>query len=174
MDRCPWAKTDLYVEYHDSEWGVPVHDDRLLFEFLILEGMQAGLSWETVLRKRDAFRRAFARFEPAKVARFTSRGERNPGRPWRSEVTISRALSTPLTSLSARRSSTTVSRYLTYSGLVRFKGTSFGRDPPDPPGNADEYQNKGVMEKAIRKYLKTKDRQNRRVAKTRAMRVGSS
>ena len=59
MDRCPWAKTDLYVHYHDTEWGVPVHDDRLLFEFLILEGAQAGLSWETILNKRESYRAAF-------------------------------------------------------------------------------------------------------------------
>ena len=59
MNRCPWAKTDLYMQYHDTEWGVPVHDDRLLFEFLILEGAQAGLSWETILKKRDNYRAAF-------------------------------------------------------------------------------------------------------------------
>src|SRR6516164_6591987 len=70
MDRCPWAKTDLYVHYHDTEWGVPVHDDRLLFEFLILEGAQAGLSWETILRKRDNYRAAFDNFEPAVIARY--------------------------------------------------------------------------------------------------------
>jgi DNA-3-methyladenine glycosylase I len=61
------------LSYHDVEWGTPVHDDRLLFEFLILEGMQAGLSWETVLKKRDAFRRAFVRFDPVKVSRFTAK-----------------------------------------------------------------------------------------------------
>ena len=61
------------ISYHDIEWGSPLHRDRLLFEFLILEGMQAGLSWETVLRKRDAFRSAFARFDPVKVAKFTSK-----------------------------------------------------------------------------------------------------
>jgi DNA-3-methyladenine glycosylase I len=70
MDRCPWAKTDLYVQYHDAEWGVPVHDDRLLFEFLILEGAQAGLSWETILKKREDYREAFDRFEPAVVAKY--------------------------------------------------------------------------------------------------------
>src|SRR5437667_5852450 len=70
MDRCPWAKTDLYVLYHDTEWGVPVHDDRLLFEFLILEGAQAGLSWETILKKRENYRAAFDRFEPAVVAKY--------------------------------------------------------------------------------------------------------
>ena len=69
--RCGWAGTDpLYVEYHDTEWGVPVHDDRQLFEFLLLEGAQAGLSWITILRKREAYRRAFAKFDPKKVAKF--------------------------------------------------------------------------------------------------------
>jgi DNA-3-methyladenine glycosylase I len=68
--RCAWAKTEPSIAYHDSEWGVPVHDDRLLFEFLILEGAQAGLSWETILKKRDNYRRAFDRFNPRKVARY--------------------------------------------------------------------------------------------------------
>ena len=69
--RCPWATADpLYVAYHDDEWGAPVHDDRTLFEFLVLEGAQAGLSWITILRKRDAYRRAFAGFDPAAVAAF--------------------------------------------------------------------------------------------------------
>ncbi len=69
--RCAWAGTDpLYVAYHDTEWGVPVYDDRLLFEFLVLEGAQAGLSWITILRKREAYRKAFASFDPKKVARF--------------------------------------------------------------------------------------------------------
>src|SRR5438093_7507546 len=69
--RCPWCLGSAqYLRYHDEEWGVPVHDDRRLFEFLILEGAQAGLSWSTILAKRDNYRRAFARFDPAKVARF--------------------------------------------------------------------------------------------------------
>lgn len=69
--RCAWAGTDpLYVAYHDTEWGVPVSDERRLFEFLVLEGAQAGLSWITILRKREAYRRAFANFDPKKVARF--------------------------------------------------------------------------------------------------------
>jgi len=72
--RCPWAGDDpLQVSYHDDEWGVPVHDDRTLFEFLLLEGAQAGLSWNTILRKREGYRRAFAGFDPAAVARFTPR-----------------------------------------------------------------------------------------------------
>jgi DNA-3-methyladenine glycosylase I len=69
--RCPWATTPLSIAYHDAEWGVPCHDDRVLFEFITLEGAQAGLSWETILRKREAYRQAFAGFDPAKVARFT-------------------------------------------------------------------------------------------------------
>ena len=83
VTRCAWARTPLSVEYHDAEWGVPVHDDRVLFEFLTLEGAQAGLSWETILKKRDAYRDAFLNFDPARVARFTpARVERlllNPG-----------------------------------------------------------------------------------------------
>jgi DNA-3-methyladenine glycosylase I len=74
-DRCPWvdlAKDD-YIQYHDREWGVPVHDDRRIFEFLTLEGAQAGLSWYTVLRKRENYRFAFAAFDPEKVARFGKR-----------------------------------------------------------------------------------------------------
>lgn len=71
-DRCPWCGTDpIYVAYHDGEWGVPVHDDRQLFELLILEGAQAGLSWLTVLRKREAYREAFGGFDIARVASFT-------------------------------------------------------------------------------------------------------
>ena len=69
--RCGWPKTELDIAYHDAEWGVPVHDDRVLFEFVTLEGAQAGLSWSTVLKKRDNYRRAFAEFDPATVARFT-------------------------------------------------------------------------------------------------------
>jgi len=69
--RCEWCGDDaLYRRYHDEEWGVPVHDDRVLFEFLLLESFQAGLSWITILRKREAFRRAFAGFDPERVARF--------------------------------------------------------------------------------------------------------
>lgn len=69
--RCPWCGADpLYVAYHDREWGVPVHDDRRLFEFLVLEGAQAGLSWFTILKRREAYRHAFAGFDPARVARF--------------------------------------------------------------------------------------------------------
>ncbi|HEX3062187.1 MAG TPA: DNA-3-methyladenine glycosylase I, partial [Usitatibacter sp.] len=69
--RCPWClASPAYVAYHDTEWGRPVHDDRVFFEFLTLEGAQAGLSWSTILAKRENYRRAFAGFDPAKVARF--------------------------------------------------------------------------------------------------------
>jgi DNA-3-methyladenine glycosylase I len=72
--RCPWADgSAAYIEYHDREWGVPVRDDRVFFEFLLLEGAQAGLSWSTILNKRDGYRAAFAGFDPAKVATFKSR-----------------------------------------------------------------------------------------------------
>jgi DNA-3-methyladenine glycosylase I len=71
IHRCTWPQTELDIAYHDTEWGVPVHDDRVLFEFLILEGAQAGLSWSTILNKRENYRRAFANWEPALVARFT-------------------------------------------------------------------------------------------------------
>jgi DNA-3-methyladenine glycosylase I len=70
--RCAWPQSELAIAYHDEEWGVPVHDDRVLFEFLILEGAQAGLSWETILRKREAYRQALAGFDPGKVSRFTA------------------------------------------------------------------------------------------------------
>lgn len=71
MNRCSWATNDLNIPYHDTEWGVPLHDDRGLFEFLILEGAQAGLSWDTILRKRENYRAAFDNFDPEKVARYT-------------------------------------------------------------------------------------------------------
>jgi len=81
--RCPWPTNPLAVRYHDEEWGVPQHDDRVLFEFLILEGAQAGLSWDTILKKREHYRAAFDGFDPARVARYTpARVEKlllNPG-----------------------------------------------------------------------------------------------
>ena len=73
VSRCSWARTELSIPYHDTEWGVPLHDDRRLFEFLILEGAQAGLSWETILRKRDSYRKAFDDFDPERVARYNAK-----------------------------------------------------------------------------------------------------
>jgi DNA-3-methyladenine glycosylase I len=73
LRRCQWATDELNIAYHDTEWGVPVHDDRLLFEFLLLEGAQAGLSWSTILRKRENYRAAFDHFDAAKIARYGER-----------------------------------------------------------------------------------------------------
>jgi DNA-3-methyladenine glycosylase I len=73
LTRCGWAVGEQSIRYHDEEWGVPVHDDRTLFEFLILEGAQAGLSWSTILNKRDNYRKAFDRFDPARVAKYDRR-----------------------------------------------------------------------------------------------------
>jgi DNA-3-methyladenine glycosylase I len=75
LTRCPWAQGEKYIAYHDKEWGVPVHDDLILFEFLILEGAQAGLSWSTILNKRDSYRRAYDQFDPELVARYGKRQE---------------------------------------------------------------------------------------------------
>ena len=81
--RCDWARNELAIRYHDKEWGRPVHNDRMLFEFLLLEGAQAGLSWDTILQKRENYRSAFDGFEPARIARYDSRKVRtllgNPG-----------------------------------------------------------------------------------------------
>jgi DNA-3-methyladenine glycosylase I len=76
MPRCPWAASEPNITYHDAEWGVPVHDDRKLFEFLILEGAQAGLSWTTILKKRENYRKAFSDFRPDKIARYGARDVR--------------------------------------------------------------------------------------------------
>src|SRR5688500_1106735 len=70
MERCSWAKNEMNIAYHDTEWGVPLHDDRALFEFLVLEGAQAGLSWDTILRKRDNYRTAFDNFDPVIVSQY--------------------------------------------------------------------------------------------------------
>jgi DNA-3-methyladenine glycosylase I len=72
-ERCGWAKTELSAAYHDKEWGRPVHDDRVLFEFLVLEGAQAGLSWETILNKRENYRKAFSGFDPKKISKYDSK-----------------------------------------------------------------------------------------------------
>ena len=86
MERCPWCEGfDLYRDYHDTEWGVPLHDDGALFELLILEGAQAGLSWSTILRKREGYRLAFDHFDPNAIAQYDDKKVRslltNPGKP---------------------------------------------------------------------------------------------
>ncbi len=72
MKRCDWVHDDIHIKYHDTEWGVPLHNDRKLFEFLVLDGMQSGLSWKIILNKRDSFRKAFDSFNPIKISKYTS------------------------------------------------------------------------------------------------------
>ncbi len=117
LTRCPWALgvSDPYLQYHDHEWGVPVHDDRTQFEFLILEGAQAGLSWSTILHKRDGYRRAFANFDPARVARFNRRSVerllRDPGIV-RNRLKVESAISNARAFLEVQSSHGSFSRYL--------------------------------------------------------------
>jgi len=113
--RCPWAKTPAMMEYHDREWGVPVHDDRLLFEFLILEGAQAGLSWETILNKRQNYRRAFDQFDPAKIAKYDKRKVRallaDPGIV-RNRLKIAATISNAQAFLAVRKEFESFDRYI--------------------------------------------------------------
>jgi DNA-3-methyladenine glycosylase I len=115
MNRCPWAKSDLYIEYHDQEWGVPVHDDRLLFEFLILEGAQAGLSWETILKKRSNYRRAFDQFQPALIAKYDTKKRRrllaDPGIV-RNTLKIEAAIQNAKAFLAVQKEFATFDRYI--------------------------------------------------------------
>ena len=114
--RCPWCESnELQTAYHDREWGVPVHDDRKFFEFLILEGAQAGLSWDTILKKRENYRRAFAGFDPVKVARFGPRHARallkNPGIV-RNRLKISSTISNAKAFLAVQREYGSFDRYV--------------------------------------------------------------
>lgn len=88
MNRCAWARNDLAITYHDEEWGVPRYEDRTLFEFLLLEGAQAGLSWDTILRKREAYRRSFYNYDPVRIAKMTARDAERLLAPPKSEDTI--------------------------------------------------------------------------------------
>jgi DNA-3-methyladenine glycosylase I len=113
--RCPWAKTKLGLRYHDREWGVPVHDDRLLFEFLVLEGAQAGLSWETILAKRENYRRAFDNFDVEKVARYGPRQiDRLLGDPGivRNRLKLTAAVNNAKATLAVREEFGSFARYL--------------------------------------------------------------
>ena len=115
--RCAWAEgvSDLYIDYHDTEWGVPIHSDRKQFEFLILEGAQAGLSWSTVLNKRAAYRKAFANFDPASVARFNAQKIRalirNPG-IIRNRLKIAAAVANARAFLAIQKEFGTFDRYM--------------------------------------------------------------
>ena len=113
--RCHWAQKPLMVEYHDKEWGKPVHDDRSLFEFLILEGAQAGLSWETILNKRENYRRAFDRFDAAKIARYDKRKVRSllaDAGIVRNRLKIAAAISNAQAFLKVRKEFGTFDRYV--------------------------------------------------------------
>ena len=114
--RCAWAGTDpLYVAYHDREWGRPVRDDRVLFEFLVLEGAQAGLSWITILRKREAYRKAFGGFDPVTVARFTAADVRrlmNDAGIVRNRLKIESSISNAKAFLAVQEEFGSFSRYL--------------------------------------------------------------
>jgi DNA-3-methyladenine glycosylase I len=113
--RCHWAQSDLMIRYHDEEWGVPVHDDRTLFEFLILEGAQAGLSWETVLRKRERYREVFDGFDAAKIARYNAKKVRallaDPG-IIRNRLKISATISNAQAFLEVQREFGSFDKYL--------------------------------------------------------------
>lgn len=115
LPRCVWASREPLLSYHDKEWGTPLHDDRRLFEFLVLEGMQAGLSWEIVLRRRPAFRRAFARFSPSKVASF---GQRDVARLMsdasiiRNRAKIEAAIANAVATLAVRKELGSFDRYV--------------------------------------------------------------
>jgi len=114
--RCPWCEGNaLQISYHDREWGVPVHDDRLLFEFLILEGAQAGLSWDTILKKRENYRRAFAGFDPKRISRFGAKESRalmsNPGIV-RNRLKIASTISNANAFLAVQRESGSFDRYI--------------------------------------------------------------
>ena len=100
MPRCPWATTEPAITYHDEEWGVPVHDDRVLFEFLILEGAQAGLSWNTILNKRENYRKALDGFRPEKIARY---GKRDVQRLLRNDGIVRNRLKIAATIENAKR-----------------------------------------------------------------------
>ena len=100
MQRCPWATTEPAITYHDEEWGVPVHDDRVLFEFLILEGAQAGLSWNTILKKRENYRKALDGFRPEKIARY---GKRDVQRLLRNDGIVRNRLKIAATIENAKR-----------------------------------------------------------------------
>ena len=100
MQRCPWATTEPAITYHDKEWGVPLHDDRVLFEFLILEGAQAGLSWNTILKKRENYRKAFDGFRPERIARY---GKRDVQRLLRNDGIVRNRLKIAATIENAKR-----------------------------------------------------------------------
>jgi DNA-3-methyladenine glycosylase I len=138
--RCPWAKTDHSIAYHDTEWGVPVHDDRLLFEFLTLEGAQAGLSWETILKKRAAYRVAFDRFNTQKVASYGGRKVeqllQNPG-IIRNRLKIVSAIENARAALAVQHDLGSLDAYL-WSFVGGRPRTNHWRSPQEVPPRSPE------------------------------------
>jgi DNA-3-methyladenine glycosylase I len=139
MKRCAWARSPAMIEYHDREWGVPVHDDRVLFEFITLEGAQAGLSWETILAKREAYRRAFAGFDPARVARFTraqrARLMKDPGIV-RNRLKIDSTVTNAAAFLAVQRESGSFDRFLwNFAGGGPIRNRF--RDPGEVPARTE-------------------------------------
>lgn len=139
MRRCEWAKGTLEVRYHDEEWGVPVHDDTRLFEFLVLEGAQAGLSWSTILRKREAYRKAFDGFDPEKVARYGARDIRrllaNEG-VVRNRAKVEAAVANARAFLAVRREHGTFDAYL-WRFVGREPVQNAWRSPHDVPAETE-------------------------------------
>ena len=138
--RCHWAQSDLMILYHDEEWGVPVHDDQRLFEFLILEGAQAGLSWETVLRKRERYREVFDGFDAAKIAQYDTRKARallaDPG-IIRNRLKISAAISNAQAFLAVQREFGSFDAYLWQFTRTKTK-QRVRRGPKDVPARTAE------------------------------------
>jgi DNA-3-methyladenine glycosylase I len=148
--RCAWATTDQMIAYHDQEWGVPQHDDRRLFEFLILEGAQAGLSWSTILAKRETYREAFAGFDPAAVARF---GEREISRLLRNDAIVRNRLKIQSAIANARAFLTVQEEFGTFDRYVwQFTGgaprVNAWRSASSIPAETPESQ---AMSKDLRK-----------------------
>ena len=140
LTRCSWCGTDpIYVKYHDEEWGVPVHDDRVLFEFLILESAQAGLSWITILRRRDGYRKAFADFDAEKVSKFTPEDvERLMQYPGiiRNRLKIMAAISNAKHFLEIQKEFGSFDKYM-YSFLPEGKPVSNSRQGNDIPAKTE-------------------------------------
>lgn len=140
VTRCEWATGDLLIRYHDHEWGVPVHDDRTLFEFLILGGVQAGLSWETILKKRENYRAAFNNFDAAKIARYDRRKVKqllaNPGIV-RNRLKVTAAVENAKAFLAVQEEFGSFDAYLRQLVGDRPK-TNAWRTPADIPANTPE------------------------------------
>lgn len=140
LRRCPWATTEQYIQYHDREWGVPVHDDRTLFEFLVLEGTQAGLSWEIILRKRDNYRAAFDHFDPVIVAKYGKRKKQslllNPGIV-RNRLKIDAAIQNAKTFLEVQKEFGTFYKYI-WSFVGHRPKQNAWRSPAEVPARTPE------------------------------------